>query len=105
VNGSDVEIHVDPDVDKTAESLSDDDTFALLHLGDNTAGADSGIDDCFNRESSDGAGESEADRTAYFYVKLGVSHNPANGGLKTVDQITYENIYWSPFILGRANSE
>jgi hypothetical protein len=105
INAADVEIHVDPDVAKTAESLSDDDTFRELKLFDANAGGDAGIDDTFDRRASAGAGETEADRTAYFYVKLGVTHNPAGGGLKAVEQITYENVYWSPLILGRAYDE
>lgn len=100
-----VEIHVDPDVAKTAESLSSDDTFTELKITDATAGDDAGIDDTFDRRVNAGAGENEADRTAYFYVKLGVTHNPAGGGLKAVEQITYENVYWSPLILGRAYGE
>jgi len=44
---------------------------------------------------------SEDDRTAAYYVKLGVSYDPNAAGVdaKTIEQITYENVYWSPLFI------
>jgi hypothetical protein len=105
INSADVEVVMQGDATQTAEALSAQDTFEALELHDgNTTPPDDGIDDAFDRRGN-GGGETDAGKTAYFYVKLGVSHNPADGIRQPVDQFTYENIYWSPLILGRAYDE
>ena len=47
--------------------------------------------------------ETEAERTAYFYVKLGISHPAVEGTIKSIEQITYDNINWTPLIISRAS--
>ena len=97
-----VEVVMQGNAAQTAEALSAQDTFEELALHDTTDPADN-IDDVFDRRGG-GNSETEAGKTAFFYVKLGVSNNPADGVNRLVEQHTYENVYWSPLILGRAHS-
>lgn len=99
---SGVEVVMQGNANQTAEALSAQDTFEELALHDTTDPADN-IDDVFDRRGG-GDSETEAGKTAFFYVKLGVSNNPADGVNRLVEQHTYENVYWSPLILGRAHS-
>ena len=93
INAGDVTIHRDADVTKEAHELSDDDQFPALEADAQGAGMGD-----FNR-----GGETEAERTAYFYVKLGISHPAVEGTIKSIEQITYDNINWTPLIISRAS--
>ena len=101
INAADVTIHRHSDPAKTAEQLIIDNSEKLTQLrgvNDENNPA-SGTDmDFFKRGS-----ESEDDRTAYYYVKIGVSYDPNAAGTnsKTIEQMTYENVYWSPLFLSR----
>lgn len=102
INQADVTIYRHSDPTKTAEQLITDNFEKLtdlrgVDLPDNNPA--SGTDmDAFKRGS-----ETEDDRTAYYYVKIGNSYDPNAAGTnsKTIEQITYENVYWSPFFLPR----
>jgi hypothetical protein len=101
INAADVTIHRHSDPAKTAEQLIIDNTEKLTHLRgvDDENNPASGTDmDFFKRGS-----ESEDDRTAYYYIKIGVSYDPNAAGTnaKTIEQMTYENVYWSPLFLSR----
>ena len=87
-------IHVDPAVNKKANELSDDDQ--LPDLETNSQGT--------NIQHFRRGTETEADRVAFFYVKIGISHPEAAGTIKTIEQITYDNINWTPLIISRAPS-
>ena len=91
---ADVSIHVDPAVNKKANELSDDDQ--LPDLETDSQGTNISH---FRRGT-----ETEADRVAFFYVKIGISHPEAAGTIKTIEQITYDNINWTPLIISRAPS-
>ena len=91
---ADVSIHVDPAVNKKANELSDDDQ--LPDLETNSQGT--------NIQHFRRGTETEADRVAFFYVKIGISHPEAAGTIKTIEQITYDNINWTPLIISRAPS-
>ena len=52
----------------------------------------------------DRGGESADDRTAYFYAKLGISHPTGEGVIKSIEQITYDNINWTPLLISRAST-
>lgn len=101
INAADVTIHRHSDPAKTAEQLIIDNFEKLTHLRgvNDENNAASGTDmDFFKRGS-----ESEDDRTAHYYVKIGVSYDPNAAGTnsKTIEQMTYENVYWSPLFLSR----
>ena len=101
INQADVTIYRHSDPTKTAEQLITDNAEKLTTLrgvddeNDPASGADM---EAFKRGS-----ETEGDRTAYYYVKIGNSYDPNAAGTnsKTIEQITYENVYWSPFLLPR----
>lgn len=91
---ADVSIHVDPAVNKKANELSDDDQLPILQTDSQGTNISH-----FRRGT-----ETEADRVAFFYVKIGISHPEAAGTIKTIEQITYDNINWTPLIISRAPS-
>ena len=101
INAADVTIHRHSDPAKTAEQLIIDNTEKLTHLRgvDASNNAASGTSMRYFKRGS----ESEDDRTAYYYVKIGVSYDPNAAGTnsKTIEQMTYENVYWSPLFLSR----
>lgn len=94
INEADVSIHVDPAVNKKANELSDDDQLPILQTDSQGTNISH-----FRRGT-----ETEADRVAFFYVKIGISHPRAAGTIKTIEQITYDNINWTPLIISRAPS-
>jgi hypothetical protein len=94
ISTADVSIHRDADVDKKADELSDDDQ--LPDLASDNEGA--------SMSNFDRGGESADDRTAYFYVKLGISHPTGEGVIKSIEQITYDNINWTPLLISRAST-
>ena len=101
INQADVTIYRHSDPTKTAEQLITDNTEKLTALRgvDDENNAASGT----NMEAFKRGSETEDDRTAYYYVKIGNSYDPNAAGTnsKTIEQITYENVYWSPFLLPR----
>ena len=94
ISAADVTIHRDADVDKKADELSDDDQ--LPDLASDNEGA--------SMSNFDRGGESADDRTAYFYAKLGISHPTGEGVIKSIEQITYDNINWTPLLISRAST-
>ena len=101
INQADVTIYRHSDPTKTAEQLITDNAEKLTALRgvDDENGPASGT----NMEAFKRGSETEDDRTAYYYVKIGNSYDPNAAGTnsKTIEQITYENVYWSPFLLPR----
>ena len=101
INQADVTIYRHSDPTKTAEQLITDNAEKLTTLRgvDDENNAASGT----NMEAFKRGSETEGDRTAYYYVKIGNSYDPNAAGTnsKTIEQITYENVYWSPFLLPR----
>ena len=87
-----ITIHRDSDPTKTAEQLQND--FGAMSAL--TANSETAAMGSFKRGS-----HSEADRTATYYVKLGVSYDPNAAGTnsKSIEQITYENVYWCPLFI------
>ena len=87
-----ISIHRDADPTKTAEQLQND----FGKMSSLTANSETAAMASFKRDT-----HSEDDRTATYYVKLGVSYDPSAAGVnsKTIEQITYENVYWSPLFI------
>lgn len=87
-----ITIHRESDPTKTAEQLQND--FGAMSAL--TANSETAAMGSFKRGS-----HSEADRTATYYVKLGVSYDPNAAGTnsKSIEQITYENVYWCPLFI------
>ena len=87
-----ITIHRDSDPTKTAEQLQND----FGGMSALTANSETAAMGSFKRGS-----HSEADRTATYYVKLGVSYDPNAAGTnsKSIEQITYENVYWCPLFI------
>ena len=87
-----ISIHRDADPTKTAEQLQND----FGKMSSLVADSENATMSTFKRGS-----HSEDDRTATYYVKLGVSYDPSAAGVnsKTIEQITYENVYWSPLFI------
>jgi len=94
ISAADVTIHRDAAVTKEAHELSDDDQLPKLESDNEGA----------SMTNFDRGGESEDDRTAYFYVKIGESYPAAEGSLKSIVQITYDNINWTPLLISRAST-
>ena len=87
-----ITIHRESDPTKTAEQLQND-FGAMSALTANSETASMGS---FKRGD-----HSEGARTATYYVKLGVSYDPNAAGTnsKSIEQITYENVYWCPLFI------
>ena len=87
-----ISIHRDADPTKTAEQLQND----FGKMSSLVANSETATMATFKRDT-----HSEDDRTASYYVKIGVSYDPNAAGTnsKTIEQITYENVYWSPLFI------
>ena len=96
INQADVTIHRDADTTKTAEVLQNADKMELLAADSETATMGH-----FRRGT-----DTDDNRTAYYYVKIGASYDPNAAGTnaKTIEQMTYENIYWSPLFISSASA-
>jgi hypothetical protein len=96
INQADVTIHRDADTTKTAEVLQNADKMSTLVADSETATMGD-----FRRGT-----DTDDDRTAYYYVKIGASYNPNTAGTnaKTIEQMTYENIYWCPLFISSASA-